>query len=304
MNAVVTGSAGFIGGHLVDALIDRGYLVFGIDRESRFESSGYQHSVLDLACDPDRSGLSELVGAADVVFHLAARPGVRGAAPGLEAARRRDNVIAVRNLLSVTPSSIPVVATSSSAVYGGSSDGSGSREDQPLRPRGGYARSKVEMERLCQMHRAGGGVVAVVRPFTVAGELQRPDMAFSLWLEALWKREPIQILGSPNRSRDITDVREVVKGLITAGERRINETVNLGTGVTHRLVDMAQVLIEVTGRDAEIVVRPGSSEEVEVTVADTSRCSRLLGFVPRTDLPSLVARQVEAATPVLAMVAT
>lgn len=304
MEAVVTGSAGFIGRHLVEALIDRGYRVTGIDRQSRPGMPGYRHAVADLACDPGDTGVSELVARADLVFHLAARPGVRGNSPALQEVRRRDNVIAARNLLSVTPLAVPVVAASSSSVYGGTREGVPSREGDSLHPRGGYARSKVDMERLCEMRRAEGGSVAVLRPFTVAGEGQRPDMAFSMWLEALRKRDPIRILGSENRSRDITDIRDVVEGLIRAGERQVNEIVNLGSGVTHRLIDLVQVLMDISGRDTQVVVQPSSSDEVDVTVADITRCAQVLGFVPRTDLHSLLARQLEAAESVPAMAAT
>lgn len=298
MKAVVTGSAGFIGSHLVEALIDRGYRVTGIDRQARADAPCYLHAALDLSRDPGTTGLSELIAGADIVFHLAAKPGVRGNSTSLEGIRQRDNVVATRNLLSVTPRSTPVVATSSSSVYGGTIDGVASREDDPMQPRGGYARSKVEMERLCEMHRADGGLVAVVRPFTVAGERQRSDMAFSRWLDAMGKGDPLRIFGSALRSRDITDVRDAVEGLIRCGERRVNVTVNLGSGRAHRLIDMAQTVIEVAGHDSDIVVQPASSEEVDVTLADTTRCSRLLGFVPQTDLHGLVARQMEAMAPI------
>lgn len=144
----------------------------------------------------------------------------------------------------------------------------------------------------------------MVRPFTVAGEGQRPDMAFSLWLDAVLKGDPIRIFGSGQRSRDITDIRDAVEGLIRAGERGVNETVNLGSGVTHRLVELARALIAVSGRDTDILVQPASSDEVDVTLADTTRCSQLLGFVPRTDLHRLLARQIEAASRIQAMAMT
>lgn len=303
MQAVVTGSAGFIGSHLVEALIDRGYRVIGIDRQWRSDRAGYLHAVLDLAADPHSAGLYELIAGVDLVFHLAARPGVRSD-PSLRDMRHRDNVVATQNLLSVTPRETPVVATSSSSVYGGSSGGVPSCEGDPLRPRGGYARSKLEMERLCDRHRDLGGIIAIVRPFTVAGEGQRPDMAFSLWLDALRRREPIRIFGSEDRSRDVTDIKDAIEGLIRAGERRVDEVVNLGTGVTHRLIDLAHALTAVSGRDADIVVQPGPTDEVDTTLADTTRCSELLGFVPRTSIHELLTRQIEASTPTPAMAVT
>ena len=308
MKAVVSGAAGFIGSQLVDALVARGYRVIGIDRESRVPGPGYEHRALDLANDPSVTGLADIVADARLVFHLAARPGVRGSDPLVERLRWRDNVVATRNLLAAVPVVTPVVATSSSSVYGGSVARRGglvaSKENDPLFPRGGYARSKLAMERICEHHRARGGVVAVVRPFTVAGEGQRADMAFSIWLDALSRGGPIEIFGSGTRSRDITDIRDVVEGIVRAGERHVNETVNLGTGVGHRLVDMARTLMNVSGLEAEISVRDVDSDEVDTTLADTTRCQRLLGFVPTTDLTALLERQIGATAPIPAMAAS
>ncbi len=295
MQAVVTGSAGFIGRHLVDELIARGYRVIGIDIKPRHTEPGYEHHTLDLADEVACGAVAGVLQRADIVFHLAGRPGVRGRGPVIEEMRRRDNVVAARNLVSLVPAETPLVATSSSSVYGGSSYGVPSCEDDPLRPLGGYARSKLAMEQVCEQRRVRGGLVAVIRPFTVAGEGQRPDMAFSLWIEALRRGLPIQIFGAGTRSRDITDVGDAVEGLMRAGERRLNRTVNLGTGVGHSLIEMANALLEVSGLDGAIVQHPVSADEADATLADTRVCRELLGFVPITDLPGLLARQLEAA---------
>lgn len=295
MQAVVTGSAGFIGRHLVDELIARGYRVVGMDRKPRQDEPGYEHRTLDLAAEVTSCAVAEVLQRVDIVFHLAARPGVRGGGPAIEAIRWRDNVLATHNLTSLVPRETPLVVTSSSSVYGGAIGGVPSREHDVLRPRGGYARSKVAMEQVCEQRRARGGLVAVVRPFTVAGEGQRPDMAFSLWMETLKRGLPIRIFGSETRSRDITDVHDAVEGLIRAGERGINRTVNLGTGVGHSLIEMATALLDVSGLDGDMVVGPAATEEADATLADTRVCRELLGFVPTTDLPALLARQLEAA---------
>lgn len=297
MKAVVTGSAGFIGGRLVDELVGRGYTVTGVDRRARPDSPDYRHRCMDLADDRQIDDLTRVAAGADVVFHVAARPGVRGRGPGFQRARQRDNIVATRNLLRVVPRVVPIVVTSSSSVYGGSLGGVASKEDDLLRPQGGYARSKVVVENLCERRRDKGGLIGVVRPFTVAGEGQRPDMAFALWLEALRQGGPVRLFGSDDRSRDITDVRHVVEGLIRAGERRLNQTVNLGTGVGHRLIDMARALIEVSGLEGRILRQPVTPDEVDTTLADTSRCQRLLGFLPQTDLHDLLRRQVDATLP-------
>jgi nucleoside-diphosphate-sugar epimerase len=100
-------------------------------------------------------------------------------------------VLAAERVLQRVPDHVPVVVTSSSAVYGGSRDGRACHEDDPLRPVGGYARSKAALEARCHARAARGGLV------TVAGERQRPDMAIAQWIQAVRAGRPMRILGVP-----------------------------------------------------------------------------------------------------------
>ncbi|MPZ51934.1 MAG: NAD-dependent epimerase/dehydratase family protein [Acidimicrobiia bacterium] len=295
MRALVTGSSGFIGGHLVRELRRRGTEVIGIDRRATPDSS-WEHRI-DLSDRSNHCRIADLAETSDVVFHLAARPGVRDTSPDIRMRRHHDNVLATTVLLDGVPLQTPVVVTSSSSVYGSAmveGDLKACQEDDPLRPLGGYARSKVMTEELCWRRAAEGGRIAVARPFTVAGEGQRPDMAFSTWIDAIAMGAPIRLFGSPNRVRDVTDVDHVVNGLIAMSERSFGGTVNLGTGKCHRIIDMARTVIECMGRPTRIEVVDGGGEEVDGTLADTTRCERVLGFVPSTDLEALVERMVGA----------
>jgi nucleoside-diphosphate-sugar epimerase len=176
--------------------------------------------------------------------------------PGVDGLRYRDNVLAAERVLRAVPPSVPVVVASSSSVYGGALHGGRlhpSRESDPLRPCGGYARSKVELERRCWQRAAAGGLVAVARPFTVAGERQRPDMAIARRLAAVRGGQPIRILGDPNRTRDVTDVGDVAFGLLGMAARAVTGPVNLGTGVGHRLAEIASAVGAALGEQAEVV---------------------------------------------------
>lgn len=293
MRAIVTGSEGFVGRHLVARLELGGYEVVGVDRRA-VECQGRRR--VDLADPGQLTNIAAIVADADIVFHLAGRPGVRDSDPHIGALRRRDNVTATKNLLSVTPHHVPIVATSSSSVYGSAADGDGhirpSREDQALAPTGGYARSKVEMEQACMTRSASGAAVAIVRPFTVVGEYQRPDMAFAQWLRAAREGRPIRLFGSPERRRDVTDVADVVEGLVRIAEVGYRGIVNLGTGRAHRIADLAALVAKTVGADVPVEVSPGSVEEVAVTLADTTRCTRVLGFTPATDVGAVVERML------------
>jgi nucleoside-diphosphate-sugar epimerase len=293
MAVVVTGAAGFLGRALVAALAADGTAVVALDRRPPPDGPGVRALRGDLVGgDP---AVTSALRAADAVFHLAGRPGVRDTGPDADAARARDNVAATAAVLDAVPRGTPLVVTSSSSVYGGAA-GRPSREGDPLRPLGGYARSKVAVELLC-----AGRPVAVLRPFTVAGEGQRPDMALARWIAAVGAGRPIRVLGSPSRTRDVTDVRDLVRAVRLAAERGVSGPLNVGTGRPRTLADLAAAVCRVLGAPAELVVTPAAVVEPAATWADTTRLRRTLGFVPVTDLDELVARQVAAAAePLLA----
>lgn len=254
---------------------------------------------MDLADVSQQAELRGIVAGADVLFHLAGRPGVRGGGTDLDTLRERDNVESTSRVLAATDPETHVVVTSSSSIYGGAVIEDGQvlplAESVDPRPRGGYARSKVRAEELCAQARESGRTITVVRPFTVAGEGQRDDMAFSIWISALLAKQPLTILGSGDKLRDVTDIRDVVRGLITAAERHVNETVNLGSGTTHRVIEMASTLRQIFGGNGRLLYAAAAGDDVDATLADTTKCEHLLGFTPFTDLPALMERQVIAA---------
>lgn len=295
MAIVVTGAAGFIGRHVVARLLARGDEVVGIDRRRWRAQPGETSLVGDLAAADQ--AIDRVLATSDGVIHLAARPGVRDPARDIARLRHRDNVVAGARVLQATPDQVPVVVASSSSVYGGAGHPdrpNACHEDDPLRPRGGYSRSKVALEGHCHDRAMRGGRVSIARPFTVAGEGQRPDMALSLWIRALQRRDPVEVYGDVARRRDITDVVDVARGLVALLDLDAVTTVNLGTGVTHRLDEMIAVVAGAVGATPQVRVMPVDSCEAAATRADTTRCRDLLGFVPHTNLAAVVARQIAA----------
>ena len=118
--AVVTGAAGFVGRHLVDLLTADGVEVIGVDRRIRVP-----RAATALRCDilDDAPALAAALRRADRVFHLAGAPGVREHGSSATARRWRDNVLATRRVIELTPDATPLIVTSSSSVYGGSTAG-------------------------------------------------------------------------------------------------------------------------------------------------------------------------------------
>ncbi|MGF1646555.1 MAG: NAD-dependent epimerase/dehydratase family protein [Kineosporiaceae bacterium] len=302
MHVLVTGSAGFLGRHAARALAARGDLVTGVDRRPDASAARgdrrTRHLVEDLTSPGGR--WRAVAAEADAVLHLAARPGVRGAGAELEACRSADILTAAVEVLAAAPPEVPVVVASSSAVYGEAPAGRGSREDDPLRPRGSYGRWKLAVEQACAERAGRGGLVSVARPFTVAGPGQRPDMALSRWLEAVTAGRPVEVLGGLDRSRDISDVTDVVAGLVALVDDGVRHrrscTVNLGAGHPRTHAEVLDAVGRITGRRVAVRLRPAHPDEVAHTRSDPARARRLLGLDPSTDLDDLVRRQLAAAT--------
>ena len=292
MTAVVTGAAGFIGRNLVSALAAGGEHVIGIDREPQAAQPGVATVTADLlGADP---AVVAALAEADAVFHLAGWPGVRDETAGIALRRYRDNVLATASVTAAVPLRTPLVVTSSSSVYGGTRRGRPSRERDRPRPRGGYAESKLLVERICESRIEAGGVATVVRPFTVAGEGQRSDMALARWIAAACAGRPLVVFGSPGRSRDVTDVCQVADALIALAAGGYRGPVNIGTGIGHSLAAMVAAIAEALDLDVETVVGEAEPAEVADTRADTRLLRRLIGWVPETDLRALVRRQIAA----------
>lgn len=293
MGVVVTGSSGFIGAAVVRELLRSGYDVLGVDRRP----AATTHLVADLLAG-DEAVVTALRDAAGVL-HLAARPGVRDRAPGVERARWRDNVEATARVLELVPLGRSLVVTSSSSVYGGTR-GRASQEDDPLHPRGGYARSKLAAERRCAARAAAGGAVTMARPFTVVGEGQRPDMALAVWAGQARAGRPLTVLGSLRRTRDVTDVQLVARALVRLLELGGQRTVNVGSGQPRTLAELVDAVARALGTPVDVDLRPAPPEDPGDTHADTTRLRRLLGGWPPTDLDAAVLRAVGRAAVVAA----
>lgn len=301
-SCVVTGAAGFIGSRLSSRLLDEGCQVTGIDGFTDSYDPGEKMSTAMSLLD--RPGFTLATGhlmdlplgkhlaGADVVFHLAARAGVRPSF-SLEKKYRYDNVASTDRLVTAAREAgvRRLVYASSSSVYGEAQPPFA--ETRPTAPVSPYGRTKLEAEQLV-LAAAGDGLEAVaLRYFTVFGPGQRPDMALRLFAEAAMAGRPITLLGDGTQSRDFTYVDDIVEGTVRAATASVDGmAVNIGGGSRITLLEILALLEELLGHSVRVVTDAFAAGDVHHTCADTTRAAALLGYVPTTDFADGYAQQV------------
>jgi UDP-glucuronate 4-epimerase len=296
MRALVTGCAGFIGSHLTESLLADGHEVLGIDcfndnyrrapklanlqRAREFDS--FEFVPIDLA----RGDLLDVVADRDVIFHLAAEPGVRTSWGDRFELFVRNNVLATQRLLEAAAAEPPqrFVYASSSSIYG-NAERLPTPESTVPAPFSPYGVTKLGGEHLCHLYHANHGIQTVaLRYFTVYGPRQRPDMALHRFCLAAVSGEPITVFGDGTQRRDFTFVEDVVAATRAAAVAPGVEgrAYNIGGGSQVSLQRVLELLAGLAARPLDIRHVRTEAGDVRETSADTSRAARELGYAPAT----------------------
>jgi UDP-glucuronate 4-epimerase len=299
-NVLVTGGAGFIGSHVVDALLADGCHVTVLDNFDPFYERGVKLRNVAAHLDHARYRLVEadlrdadalrrlLPGGYDAVVHLAARAGVRPsiADPVLY---QEVNVRGTQNLLELCRAwgTRQFVFASSSSVYGVNRNVPWCEEDNVLLPISPYASTKISGELLGHVYSRLFGIRFVaLRFFTVFGPRQRPDLAIHSFARATLAGEPITLYGDGSTRRDYTYVGDIVQGIraATAYDASPYEVINLGNNRTVTLLELVRAIEDTFGTHATMRWLPEQPGDVPQTWASVEKARRLLGYTPTVSL--------------------
>lgn len=293
--ALVTGAAGFIGSHLAEECLARGWRVLALDALTPYYDPDVKRRNAErLAAHPACSyaecelidELPHLLDGVDYVFHLAAQAGVRASWGTEFHIYSHVNITTVQRLFEAARHSNlkKLVFASSSSVYG-DAEQLPTPEDSVLRPVSPYGATKAMGEHLANVYWQGYGVpVVTVRYFSVYGPRQRPDMAFNRAIAAALRAEVFTVFGNGRQTRDFTFVTDAIDGTLAAAEHGVPGRVyNLGGGSR---VSMRTVLSAIDGMAGQLRVRYTESQRGDArnTAADISRAASELGFRPRHTL--------------------
>jgi len=315
MQVLLTGSAGFIGYHVAEALLARGDTVIGVDNLNPYYDvklktdrlaqlqarRGFSFVAADIS---DRPAIEAIVRQhPDIthVVHLAAQAGVRhslvdpyayvtsnvmGQVVMLEAARALGRLE-------------HFVYASSSSVYGGNTKLPFSVGDETERPNSLYAATKKADELIGHTYAHLYGLPSTgLRFFTVYGPWGRPDMAAFLFTDAIMKGKPIRVFNDGNMWRDFTYVDDIVAGVLAAMARKPSNSpphavYNLGNHRSEKLTDFIAEIERALNRKASFQFEPMQPGDVERTYADIEASRRDLGFDPKTPIREGVPRFVQ-----------
>lgn len=301
---LVTGGAGFIGGHITETLVKRGHLVRVLDNFSSGKKENIKSviSKIDLVkggicsqavCDRACRGM-------DFVLHQAA---LRSVPKSMNApdSYNQVNIGGTLNMLRAARKNKikRFVLASSSSVYG-DTDSFPEKEDFFPGPISPYALSKLAGEYYCKIFSAHYNLATVsLRYFNVFGPRQALDDEYAVvipkFIHCILNDEPPPIFGTGKQSRDFTFVSNVVEANILAARcsGASGRVFNVASGRDYSILDLVNILNKIIGKRIKPVVLPKRAGDVFKTMADLAQSKKILGFTPKVDFIEGLKRTVE-----------
>lgn len=309
MKVIVTGGAGFIGSHLVRALLDRGESVAVIDDFNAFYDPALKRENVAPHLENPNFSLHEIdirdldavrgaieTERPEVVCHLAARAGVR---PSIEEPILYEevNCLGTLNILeSVKGIGLKnFVFAASSSVYGLNSKSPFSEVDPITMPISPYASTKRAGELMCFTYSHLYEVpVTCLRFFTVYGEAGRPEMAVAKFTRHIYDGTELEVYGDGSAVRDFTYIGDIIDGVMGAVYKPFKyEIINIGGSKTIDVSGLISTIEDKLGKKAKIKYLEAAPGDVPLTYADVTKAGELIGYAPKVSVDEGVARYVK-----------
>jgi dTDP-glucose 4,6-dehydratase len=299
---VITGAAGFIGSHLADALLDRGYSVIGIDNLLTGDVANIAHlAQRDFEfIKHDVTNYIYLDGPVDYVLHWASP-----ASPidylELPIPTLKVGALGTHKALGLAKAkAAKFVLASTSEVYGDPLEHPQKESYwgnvNPIGPRGVYDEAKRFAEAMTvAYHRYHGVDAKIVRIFNTYGPRMRirDGRAVPAFIAQALRDEDVTVFGDGRQTRSFRYVSDLVDGIIRLMLSDTNDPVNIGNPAEMTIEEIARVIIEMTGSKSRIVYKPLPEDDPKVRRPDISRARALLGWEPKVDLRTGLTSTIE-----------
>ncbi len=291
--ALVTGAAGFIGSHLSEYLLDRGYSVVGMDNLLTGDIANIQHLTgRDFVfVKHDVTNYITLAGDLDIIFHFASP-----ASPidylRVPIQTLKVGSLGTHNVLGLAKAkNARILLASTSEVYGDPLVHP-QREDywgnvNPVGPRGVYDEAKRFSEAMTMAyHRVHGVQTRIVRIFNTYGTRMRVEdgRAIPAFLSQALRNEDVTVFGDGSQTRSLCYVSDLVEGIFRLMMSDVVDPVNIGNPQELTIRQLAEHIIRLTGSQSRIVSRPLPVDDPKVRQPDITRARTLLGWEPQVPL--------------------
>ena len=295
---VITGGAGFIGSHIADECVKRGWQVIIIDNLSTGRLENIKHLLqITNMCEFVRGSITDLpllqkvFTGADYVFHEAAVVSVPGSIADPVLAHETNLTGTLKVLLAARDAGVKkLVFASSSAVYGDTPE-SYKKEDALPKPQSPYAVNKLAGEYYCQVFNEIYKLpTACLRYFNVYGPRQKPDSEYAAvipkFIQRVKEGKPPIIFGDGEQTRDFIFIKDVVAANILAAESQATGVFNIGTGESTSLNHLSGIITIIMSReDIQAVYEKERPGDIKDSLADIKK-ARLMGYIPGYTLAS------------------
>lgn len=279
MKVLVIGGSGFIGSHVVDALLDAGHQVRVFGRHAEHFRPALRGVDYQLGDFSDRMALAAAMNGIEAVFHLVSTtfPGTANLDPKTDV---RDNLIGTLELIE-TMLSLDITRllfiSSGGTVYG-VPEQTPIPETHSLRPINSYGIVKVAIEQYLDMYRRTRGLSPVIiraaNPFGPRQGHSGVQGAVSTFLDRIATGNKIEIWGDGSVVRDFVDVRDLAELCVRAGTSTHEGVYNAGSGVGTSLNQLLDVIGQVTGKDVVVNFKPARLIDVPISVLDSAHAKR------------------------------
>ena len=312
MDILVTGGAGFIGGHLAETFAEDGHDVVVLDNFEPYYDLGIKEHNVEVArsaadssagsyelirgSTTDADLVADIVSRVDVVYHQAAQAGVRTSVD--EPRKVTDyNVEGTLNVLDAARDTevTRVVNASSSSVYG-KPEYLPYDEAHPTTPISPYGASKLAAEHYVRVYNEVYGLPTVsLRYFTVYGPRMRPNMAITNFVSRCLHGEPPVVYGDGSQTRDFTYIEDVVAAnqQLLTDDSADGEVLNIGSTDNIDILTLAEEVRDAIDPGLAIEFAERHDSDAEHTHADITKAAELLGYEPTKDIRAGVSSFIE-----------
>ena len=292
MKVMITGCAGFIGSHVLEAFLKKGHVVKGIDCESYAANVRFIDNIVDKNFEYFKTRIGDLtlsdLQEIDIVVNLAAEThvdnSIENTTPFVQ-----TNLIETEHLIKLcSKSKVPLLHFSTDEVYGQALDGTYD-ESQPLDPRNPYSATKAAADHIISAYQNTHGMSAtIIRPSNNFGPRQNGEKFIPTIVRSLENGKKIPVYGKGEQVREWTYVKHTANAALDLAEKMkdgecLNEIYNFSTNIEMKNIDLVEKICKLTGHDLRIEFvkdRPGHDYRYSVSSDKIS----LVGIVPTPDI--------------------